>query len=398
MLISLIIISLVQSYEFPMKKSLSSIPNRLSNSINLASLNISNLYNLEYSIEAGFGSPSQYLTLSLSLLSSFIWVPSTVCECHVTSSSFDSDQSTTFVPTGQTVNGNFVAGTVSGELVNDNIEIGDFILENESFLLVDKDYLLDDLMSDGGIGLAHRKGTGFIEKLKTKGDIKESVFSFYLTNFDASNSLSDVFTIGEYNYEKYGKSSDLIEINIIHEEVWAASIEGFSIDGVSRSLTGQYAVFEVGYPFLVIPEVDFKTFEANLNTKVGGCTNNGVIVCECEFGMYSDYPTLNYKISGKSFTIHAENYIYFQENYCYLLIFGYQDYWYITQPFFREYYTVFRYEPRTITASPAFRDGREFNHLMKVFKAGVYVAGVVLIAALVKFVRTGNEGRDYVRI
>lgn len=302
------------------------------------------------------------------------------------------------MPTGEKANDYFVAGEVFGEWVNDNIEIGDFALTDERFLLVNKDKSLDDLMSDGGIGLGHKTGTGFIEELKKTNQIHESVFSLYFTNFDTSNSLTDAFGIGEYNFKTYGNENDLKDINIVTEDLWAASIESFAVSGVRKDFTNQLAVFELGYPFLVVPDTEFKTFETVLNKQVKGCTNNGVVVCECEFGVYSDYPDLDFTISGKSFTIHAENYIYFQENYCYLLIFGYQDYWFITQPFFREYYTVFRYEPRTITASPAFRDGREFNSFVKVFKAGVYVVGVVLIVALMKFARVGNEGRDYVRV
>jgi hypothetical protein len=354
------------------------------------------MFNIEYSIDIGFGTPAQTLSLTTSLLSNITWVPSTGCDCHDSEKRFESTWSSSFIPSGNFSTHQYLIGSVTGEYVTDTITIGDLTLENERFLLVDSDKQLTDMLSDGGFGLNLSPKVNFIERLFEQQVISEPVFSFFLTNSDVFNSLTDTFTVGEsdFNYYSNGNTPNLIKV--FHESFWLSTIDEFSIGEKKTSGLDSWIYFEVGFLFNILPDENYKAFIAEINQNVKGCDTTDLAICKCEFGKYSQFPDLKFKIDGNEYVIHAENYIFYDTEYCYLLVLGYKDIWLAGQPFFREYYSVFNVKDRNILVAPAYREIEGFNNFYQVSAAGIYAGCVALIALGAGILRRRQEG-DYIR-
>jgi hypothetical protein len=391
------------SFEFPLKQTRAKrVPQKYSKSkltpITLASTLVENYYNLQYSAELSFGTPSQSMTLTLDTGSSYTWVPGTVCNCHESLNSFEDTASSTFKNTSAPIALYYGMGEVKGYLVNDTLSLGDLSAKNQQFVLINYDKDLDFLNSDGLLGLGFSSLSDgvktFVDNLKSQGQISESVFSFYISNSDNEYQQS-VFTIGEYDTSKYGNGYEqTIEIDSSFG-FWLSIMDSFSVDTKVLNRRQAYAIFDLGSSLISVPNQIYKKYTKMVEQSIKNCYDIGYLVCDCVFGDYLEFPDLTLNFNGEDFIIHAENYIYYENGYCYLLVDAIQDSYYIIgQPFFREYYTVFDMDKSTILVSPAARQG-EYDYFAKVQQAGI--AAFVLVVAgglIMKFGRRESEGYD----
>lgn len=396
---------LATSLEVPLKqtrakKILEKYSKLKSNPITLASTLVENYYNLQYSAELYFGTPGQLMSLTLDTGSSYTWVPGTSCNCHESVNSFEESASSTFRNTSEKVDLYYGMGEVRGYLVNDTLSLGQLSATTQQFVLINYDKDLDSLNSDGLLGLGFSSLSDgvltFVDNLKSQGQISESVFSFYISNSD-NEYMQSVFTIGEYDTSKYGNGNQQI-INIDSSYgFWLSILDTFSVDSKALNRKQAYAIIDLGSSLISIPTPIYKKYARKVKETNFDCYDIGYLVCDCTFGNYSNFPDLSLTIDGEDFVIHAENYVYYENGYCYLLVDAIKDSYYIIgQPFFREYYTVFDVDKSIVIASPAARQG-EYNYFAKAQQAGMAAFALVVAAGLItKYKRRNNE--DYVRI
>jgi hypothetical protein len=279
------------------------------------------------------------------------------------------------------------------------VKIGDLTVEDQEFFLAFQDHGFEDMIADGGLGLSLNNGKSFVQLLYDDDWIEEPVFSLYLTNADVRNCIQDTFTLGEYSFNNYSNGQDPSFIQIIDEYFWMGSIEGFSIGKEIKNISISNVYFEIGYSFLVMPLENYDSFRDEVYEKLSGCyENDELIYCDCEIGKYAKFPDLSFVVNGTAYVVHAENYIYFQDDYCLLMVFGYRNIWLLGQPFFREYYSVFNVKDRVIQLAPAYRENYEFNQFYTVFQDGIYVGCFGLIAVGVWILGKREGGVYYFRI
>jgi hypothetical protein len=365
----------------------------------LASSMIENNFNLQYSTTLGFGTPSQNMTLTLDTGSSYTWIPSTECYCHESLNSFDQNLSSSYKNLSKPITLQYGIGTVEGMLSSETVTLDTLEAVNQTIVLSSYDFELDSLASDGLLGLGMKELSDgyltFVETLKEQKKINSSVFSFYINNKD-NNVMDSVFTVGEYDLKKYGNGEyETIGITPLYG-FWLTSLEGFKYGNKRLNRKQSWAILDLGSSLISMPNVMYRKYYSEVNKKIKGCFDMGYVVCNCTFGDYTLFPDVGLTIDGNDFTIHAENYIYYENGYCYLLLEGGdQDLWILGQPFFREFYTVFDIDNLQVLASPAFRDGRIFN-IFPVNSAFVAL-GVAGIALLWKW-GYRREENDYTRI
>lgn len=369
--------------------------------ISLASTLVQNSYNLQYSTIIGFGTPVQQLSLTLDTGSSYTWVPSTNCYCHESLNSFDDKASSTYRNLSQEVTLRYGIGAVKGYFSKDTLTLGDLKAQNQTFVLTTFDTDLDSLASDGLLGLGFKELSDntptFIDTLKSQNQISSSIFSFYINNKD--NSYTDsVFTIGEYGLQKYGTGVSM-KIDVIEGYgFWLSYLDSFYVGGKKLNRKMSIAIIDLGSSLISAPQTMYKKYSREIMANNKKCMDIGFIVCDCSFGDYRNFPDLVYTMNGVDFVIHAENYIYYENGYCYLLLEGngLDEYWILGQPFFREYYTVFDMENKQITASPANRGGKPYNYF--VMKAAFGTFALVATACLARWAYKKDKSEEYTRL
>ena len=376
-------------------------PYKANEKTSLASTLIHNSYNLQYSTVIGFGTPVQELTLTLDTGSSYTWVPSTNCYCHESMNSFDDKISSTYRNLSQEVTLRYGIGSVQGYFSKDTLTLGELKALNQTFVLTTFDTDLDSLASDGLLGLGFKElsdgNPTFIDTLKSQNQIQSSVFSFYINNKDHAYTDS-VFTIGEYDLNKYGTGVSM-EINAIEGYgFWLSYLENFSVGNKKMNRKMSIAIIDLGSSLISAPQTMYQKYAKEIMKSNKKCVDIGFVVCDCSFGDYRQFPDLVYTMNGIDFVIHAENYIYYENGYCYLLLEGngLDEYWILGQPFFREYYTVFDMDKKLITASPANRGGQPYNYF--IMKAAFGTFAFVATACLARWAYKKEASENYTRL
>ena len=73
-------------------------------------------------------------------------------------------------------------GKIIGSIGEENFSFSNFTVKSQLFILIDQDFGLDYLDSDGVLGLGFKElsdyNPTFIENLKNQGSVNESIFSF----------------------------------------------------------------------------------------------------------------------------------------------------------------------------------------------------------------------------
>ena len=303
---------------------------------------VKNYFNLQYCAMIDIGTPPQSLSFVLDTGSSWIWAPSLDCECHE-SNKFNASNSSSYETTSMPKRLEYGRGIVIGTLSSETFMIDNYIVTSQDFILSTTDFDLESLQSDGLLGLGFRSLSDdyptIIDNLKTQGQITEAIFSFYLTNNEDSDEST--FIIGGSEPERYGKGKmQTIDINALYG-YWLIIIENIKIN--EHELNSRiYGILDTGSSLISGPDDDVTIILNTISDSIKNCEYAyGLLICECSFGNYSNYPDVYFTIANDSFILHPESYLLYDQGYCYVLIeSGYANFWIIGQPFFRQFYTV----------------------------------------------------------
>ena len=350
MLHLLLILSSAQAYiKVPLKASYGSktmsFPKsnfQLHGIISLAA--VENIINLQYNAIFQIGTPPQSLSLLLDTGSSWTWIPSLTCKCHE-SDRFNHSSSSTYNDLSNKKTIQYGKGKVIGTESLETFRIDNLTSTNQRFILISKDYDLDGLESDGLLGLGFKELSNdiptLVDNLKAQNQITNSIFSIYLNNINNSNSLESVFTIGGYDIETYGTGNNLT-INIdTSYGFWLTSVDKIITGGKGKK-SNYNAIWDTGTSLMTGPNDDVEAIFKQIMEKAEGCAiEEGYLICNCTQGNYKEFPDIKFIIENKPFTLTPDNYLFYENGYCFVLVSGRNDlFWILGQPLLREYYTV----------------------------------------------------------
>ena len=315
----------------------------LESSLSLAS--VQNKYNFQYNAVFEVGTPPQSMSLILDTGSSWTWIPSIDCRCHI-SNRFDPSESSSYQNLSVSQVLEYGKGTVIGVAGFETFRIDNLTANNQIFILSNQDFDMDGLESDGLLGLGFNwlaeYNPTFVENLKNQNQINQSIFSIYLNNYDKKNSIESAFTIGGYDAETYG-TGKMLTINIdASYGFWLATIKSISCGSSKKKVSNSYGLLDTGTTLLYGPWDDVDPIFNAIKAKVKKCkVDYDLLFCPCDQGKYNKFPDITFYIDNNPFVISPENYIFYDSGYCIPLITGtYDPYWIMGQSFFRAYYTV----------------------------------------------------------
>ncbi|XP_078174283.1 cyprosin-like [Carex rostrata] len=152
-------------------------------------IDLKNYMNAQYFGEIGVGSPAQNFTVIFDTGSSNLWVPSAKCYFSVACyfhSKYKSSQSSTYKKNGQTASIRYGTGAISGFYSEDQITIGDLVVNDQAFIEATREPSVTFLVAkfDGILGLGFQEisvgnSTPVWYNMVSQNLIKEPVFSFW---------------------------------------------------------------------------------------------------------------------------------------------------------------------------------------------------------------------------
>ncbi|OMJ84768.1 hypothetical protein SteCoe_14021 [Stentor coeruleus] len=302
---------------------------------------VNDYYALQYYADFKLGSPGQTISMILDTGSSYAWVPNINCSCHTTTHQFSASASSTYKNLSIEKDVEYGMGYIKGTLSTDVLSINGLKAEDMKFILVSQSSDLDGLAADGLVGLAFNSLSDgypvFVEVLYEQNVIEKPVFSFYL----GESSKKDSFiTFGglEDEYTK-GKTKQIIDIYTDYG-FWLSIIYSVSFDSNDISNSAAWVILDTGTSAIYGPSSDVQKILQMLKKKYT-CYYSNLIICECSKSSCLKAGNLEFMIGNENIIITPENYLYCEDEYCWVLIGDSGDrYWLLGQPLFREYYTV----------------------------------------------------------
>lgn len=370
---------------------------------------VHNYYNLQYYATFQVGTPGQDISFILDTGSSWTWVPSTGCDCHNLTNTFNKNLSSTYIGSGNLTYLLYGQGYVEGELFKDTISLGGLDVQNQEMVLAYKNMDLEGLASDGLLGLGFKELSDgvptVIDNMFNQGTIQERVFSLYLNNFNYDNIYDSALTIGGYD-AKYADGPGVTIKSLDLVGFWLNIIDSVSFAG-NKSTDRAYAILDIGTSFLYGPdyEVDMILNTIN-NTSTCQYDEDGYFYCDCDYDNLDIFPSIEFVIENNTFTISPYSYMLYDNetnNICYVFIdYTGATYWLLGQVFFREYYSVYDMDNYTVQMFPAVkgpifdRSLNSYGYMIKGLAAGVSFLALAVVVQLRRTTR--DSGVDYNRI
>lgn len=305
-----------------------------------------NYYNVQYYTSLSIGSPFQNLTAIVDTGSYLLWFPSTSTNCK-SCQKFNASASSTYKSLDQSHSINYIGGYVEGEFSEDSIKISNLTSKSTQFLLVNSEKNLDQLASDGILGLGYNGKENLkyslVYNLYLEGQIDEPVFA---VDFNGMSKDSFIY-IGGYDSEKYDKNEAFI-VKVFEDFFsWSGTFNGIQFGEVEIK---DYNVvfFDTGLTYFYGPEKYVGMIFDEIK-KQFECSESSYLKCECDKYFVNKLPELVFRLDGGELKVGPENYVLYGGGTCTILILkSTYGHWGAGMGFFRSYYSVFNYSDATI--------------------------------------------------
>ena len=74
------------------------------------------------------------------------------------------------------------------------------------------------------------------------------------------------------------------------------------------------------------PNDDVEAIFKQIMEKAEGCAiEEGYLICNCTQGNYKEFPDIKFIIENKPFTLTPDNYLFYENGYCFVLVSGRND-------------------------------------------------------------------------
>jgi len=307
-------------------------------------IDINNFQDAQYYGPMKAGTPGQQFNVIYDTGSSNLWIPAHNCSNCGLKPKFNSDRSSTYKPDGREFKIVYGSGPVSGYLGNDNVHLGDKVVNDQTMALITDVSGLGPAFSVGKfagiLGLAWQ--TISVDNITTVfGNMvaqgkADPVFSVYLTN---DPSEEGELLLGGINKNHY--SGEISYVPLSSESYWEVPLDGFTIKGESYTSVKK-AIIDTGTSLLAGPTEEVKKI-----AKAAGATPfiKGEYLISCS--KKTTGPNFDITLGGKTFTLTPTDYIIPDETLCLFGMVGLDvpapagPLWILGDPFIRKFYSVF---------------------------------------------------------
>ncbi|THH27412.1 hypothetical protein EUX98_g6771 [Antrodiella citrinella] len=219
------------------------------------------------------GTPPRDFKLLMDSGSADFWVGAEGCQSqggggcgnHV----FLGEQSSSsFVDSGNPFSVTYGSGSVSGDIITDDVSIAGLALPTHTFGVATTesvDFSADTVPFDGLMGLAQsslseQKTLTPVESLAQAGLIQDAITSFKISRLSDDKNDGEV-TFGGLDSSKFDASTLVTFNNVNQEGFWEGAVS-FSVDGTDLGLSGRTAILDTGTTLIVAPPADAATVHA----------------------------------------------------------------------------------------------------------------------------------------
>ncbi|KAL1991350.1 hypothetical protein VTN49DRAFT_5342 [Thermomyces lanuginosus] len=274
------------------------------------SLPIDNFLNAQYYSEIAIGTPPQTFKVVLDTGSSNLWVPSSECgsiACYL-HNKYDSSASSTYTRNGSEFAIRYGSGAVEGFVSQDNVALGDLVIEDQVFAEVTKEPGLTFAFGrfDGILGLAYdtisvNHITPPFYELVNQKLIDEPVFAFYLGDTNKDGDDSEV-VFGGIDKDHY--KGELTTIPVRRKAYWEVQLNSIAFGDDVAELENTGAALDTGTSLIALPS----DLAELLNREIGAkksWTGQYTVDCSKRDGL----PDLTFNLGGHNFSITSYDYI-----------------------------------------------------------------------------------------
>lgn len=214
---------------------------------------INQLSDSSYLGPVSIGTPPQSFSVVLDTGSSDLWVADSSCtSCDSTTPLFAPSKSSSITSASQDTTIRYGSGTVAGTIAQDVVSMGNFNVQSQTFLAVDR--LTTGLLEGSASGLmglafpaiASTKSTPFWQALGSQ--LSASEMAFYLTRFNGDASAKDeepggVFTLGGTNSTLFTGEIEFLNMPSGTPTFWLLTMSAITVQGQSVQIsTGNAAL------------------------------------------------------------------------------------------------------------------------------------------------------------
>ncbi|KAH9622311.1 hypothetical protein KSS87_010670 [Heliosperma pusillum] len=245
---------------------------------------LKNYMDAQYFGEISVGTPPQKFTVIFDTGSSNLWVPSSKCffslACYV-HPSYKSRASSTYKRKGKRAAIQYGTGAISGFFSEDNVEVGDLIVQNQEFIEATAEPGTTFLFAhfDGILGLGFQEiavgnSVPVWYNMMKQGLVKEPVFSFWLNRNVGEEEGGEIVFGGVDPNHFIGKHT---YTPVTRKGYWQFDMGDFLIDGKSTGYCsgGCAAIADSGTSLLTGPTAII----TQINLAIGA---SGVANKECK--------------------------------------------------------------------------------------------------------------------
>ncbi|KAH0985916.1 hypothetical protein GBA52_013093 [Prunus armeniaca] len=260
------------------------LPANLEDSGDIDIVSLKNYLDAQYYGEIAIGTPPQTFTVIFDTGSANLWVPSSKCHFSVACyfhANYKSGKSSTYKKNGTSASIQYGTGAISGFYSNDNVQVGDIVVENQDFIEATSEPGLVFLAAkfDGLLGLGFQEisvgnAVPVWYNMIEQGLIKEPLFSFWLNrNAQEEEGGEIVFGGVDPNHFK-GKHT---YVPVTKKGYWQFDMGDVLIGGKPTGYCsrGCFAVADSGTSLLAGPT----TVITMINQAIGA---EGVVSQECK--------------------------------------------------------------------------------------------------------------------
>ncbi|XP_010271045.1 PREDICTED: cyprosin-like [Nelumbo nucifera] len=244
---------------------------------------LSNILNTRYFGEIGIGSPLQNFTVVFDTGSSNLWVLSSKCRYSINCylhSKYISGRSSTYTKIGKNYSIIYGSRSISGFFSGDNVQMGNFIVKDQTFAEVTRERSLTLLMAefDGIMGLGFQeKSAGNVlpiwYSMGEQGLLRDKVFSFWFNRNTEAEKAGEIIFGGVDPKHFKGKHT---YIPVAQKGFWQVEMGDFLIGGRSTEICkgGCTAIVDSGTSLIAGPP----EIVAQINHAIGA---GGLANMEC---------------------------------------------------------------------------------------------------------------------
>nr|CAM12780.1 aspartic proteinase [Fagopyrum esculentum] len=247
-------------------------------------ISLKNYMDAQYFGEIAIGTPSQTFTVIFDTGSSNLWVPSGKCYLSIACffhSKYKSSKSSTYVKNGKSAEIHYGTGAISGYFSQDNVKVGDLVVENQEFIEATREPSLTFVAAkfDGILGLGFQeisvgKAVPVWYNMVNQGLVNEPVFSFWL-NRNADEEVGGEIVFGGIDPAHH--KGEHTYLPVTQKGYWQFDLDDVLVGGESTGFCsgGCSAIADSGTSLLAGPT----PVVAQINHAIGA---SGVVSQECK--------------------------------------------------------------------------------------------------------------------